>query len=326
MKNKKRKSNRFSLMIVPRGSSNIRRVELSRTFLHGAGIAFCIIAFLLCFGIYSLFSYRNAYFATEGVRQSSSQFVAEKALLIKKISDLQNALARIERFTSKIESAVDVPVKSGISSNGFMGIGPIDDEVSLSSTAISVASLGSIEKVGNAWNSNFSKSLTSDLSLTLGDISGRLDDTETRIHRVFAAQKDKGFFWASLPTIWPTNGWITSEFGDRRSWGGVGRVHKGIDIAGPRGTPILAPGHGMVTYTGYRRGYGRTVMIDHGYGITTLYGHCQRLFVKEGQEVKRGMIVASIGNTGRSTGPHLHYEVQVDGVPVNPLLYIMNEL
>ena len=78
-----------------------------------------------------------------------------------------------------------------------------------------------------------------------------------------------------------------------------------------------------MTFTGYDHGYGQTVRVDHGYGITTVYAHCSSYYVTEGQRVKRGMLIAAIGNTGRSTGPHLHYEVRVDGVPVNPMLYVM---
>jgi murein DD-endopeptidase MepM/ murein hydrolase activator NlpD len=178
------------------------------------------------------------------------------------------------------------------------------------------------------WRSPFSKSLTSGLRLKLDDMTDRLNAAEEKVHTVFALQKDRQYFWASLPTIWPTRGWITSEFGDGRRWGGRGRgrIHEGIDIAAPRGTPVLSPGSGIVTYSGYRHGYGKMLVIDHGYGIMTVYAHCQNLYSYEGQAVKRGMIIASVGNTGRSSGPHLHYEVHVDGQPVNPVLYVMDEM
>jgi len=129
-----------------------------------------------------------------------------------------------------------------------------------------------------------------------------------------------------LPTLWPTRGWITSEFGDRRGWSNHSRWHEGVDIAGPRGTSIIAPGNGVVSFAGYKSGYGHTLIVDHGSGISTLYGHCSHIFLKEGDTIKRGMVMASMGNTGRSTGPHLHYEIHVDGVPVDPMLYIAEKI
>lgn len=129
----------------------------------------------------------------------------------------------------------------------------------------------------------------------------------------------------STPSIWPTQGFLTSGFGWRRSpFSGGGRMHKGLDISNRVGTPICAPARGTVTFVGVDGGYGTCVMIDHGNSIVTRYAHLQKALVREGQYVQRGDVIAALGNTGRSTGPHLHYEVIVGGVPVNPMRYILN--
>ena len=129
----------------------------------------------------------------------------------------------------------------------------------------------------------------------------------------------------STPSIWPTQGFLTSDFGWRRSpFSGGGRMHKGLDISNRVGTPVWAPARGTVTFVGTDSGYGNCVMIDHGNNIVTRYAHLQRALVQEGQFVQRGDVIAALGNTGRSTGPHLHYEVIVGGVPVNPMRYILN--
>lgn len=129
----------------------------------------------------------------------------------------------------------------------------------------------------------------------------------------------------STPSIWPTQGFLTSGFGWRRSpFSGGGRMHKGLDISNRVGTPIWAPARGTVTFVGTDGGYGICVMIDHGNNIVTRYAHLQKALVREGQYVQRGDVIAALGNTGRSTGPHLHYEVIVGGVPVNPMRYILN--
>lgn len=113
--------------------------------------------------------------------------------------------------------------------------------------------------------------------------------------------------------MWPARGRVTSEYGPR--WG---RMHQGIDIAAPTGTPIYAAAGGVVIFAGSMSGYGNAVVIDHGRGFTTLYGHQSRIMVSDNQSVSRGSRVGSIGNTGRSTGPHLHFETRYGGTARNP--------
>jgi murein DD-endopeptidase MepM/ murein hydrolase activator NlpD len=130
---------------------------------------------------------------------------------------------------------------------------------------------------------------------------------------------------ASTPTIRPTDGWLTSRFGYRKSpFTGRRELHKGLDISNRKGTPILATADGVVAYAGKRGLYGLTIVIDHGHGLKTRYAHLNKLLKKKNERVKRGDIIAQMGNTGRSTGPHLHYEVRLNGVPVNPSKYILN--
>lgn len=127
----------------------------------------------------------------------------------------------------------------------------------------------------------------------------------------------------STPSIWPVRGWLSSSFGKRKSpFTGEYEFHRGIDISAKMNTPVVAPSDGVVTAVCRKRGYGNTLKISHGFGLMTRYAHLEKSLVKPGQQVKRGEIIAAVGNTGRSTGPHLHYEVCRNGVPVDPLLYI----
>jgi len=123
----------------------------------------------------------------------------------------------------------------------------------------------------------------------------------------------------STPAVWPTRGFLTSKFGAR--WG---RLHAGIDVANKVGTVITAPADGVVVFIGIKQGYGNFLCIGHGYGITTHYGHLNTALVKVGDKVKRGDKIATVGNTGRTTGPHLHYEVLINGLHVDPLYFIQN--
>jgi len=128
---------------------------------------------------------------------------------------------------------------------------------------------------------------------------------------------------AHTPLGYPIRGWITSPFGYRRSpFTGRREFHEGIDIAAPVGAPIRVPADGVVVFAGRNGGYGKVVVVDHGYGFSTRYGHCSRILVRVGERVKRGQVIARVGNTGRSTAPHLHYEVRVGKVAVNPYYYL----
>lgn len=128
----------------------------------------------------------------------------------------------------------------------------------------------------------------------------------------------------AAPSLWPVAGRISSPFGDTRLSNASGgtRPHKGIDIAAPPGTPIVAPADGTVTFAGKEAEYGRLICLDHGHGFTTMYGHLQELLVQIGEKVSKGQILGKVGHSGNSTGPHLHYEVRIDGTPVNPVPFL----
>ena len=137
--------------------------------------------------------------------------------------------------------------------------------------------------------------------------------------------EDQRNFLASTPAIKPTTGWISSSFGYRKSpFTGRREFHSGLDIATRLGTPIVATADGVVNYVGRKGLLGNLVTINHGHGIITRYGHISKALVKRGAKVKRGETIALIGSTGRSTGPHVHYEVRLNGVPVNPKKYIID--
>jgi len=138
------------------------------------------------------------------------------------------------------------------------------------------------------------------------------------------AAEQRSSRWASTPSIWPVKGWVTSGFGPRISpftekpaW------HDGLDIGAAPNAPVQAPAQGRVTSTGFDPKLGNIVRVDHGFGIETLYGHLAKALVKEGQRVNRGDVIALVGSSGLSTGPHLHYMVKVNGQALDPTKYIM---
>ena len=132
--------------------------------------------------------------------------------------------------------------------------------------------------------------------------------------------------WAkanSAPNLWPVEGQVTGSFGERIDpFNGEGAFHSGVDIGSNYGASIIAPADGMVTFSDLLGGYGKAIMIDHGNGISTRYGHLSGFAVTAGQRVHRGDVIGYVGESGRSTGPHLHYEVRINDTPVNPYKYL----
>ncbi|MDA1082199.1 MAG: M23 family metallopeptidase [Gemmatimonadetes bacterium] len=130
---------------------------------------------------------------------------------------------------------------------------------------------------------------------------------------------------ANTPSIMPTVGWLSSQFSLSRFHPVLheNRPHQGIDVTADMGAPIVAPASGRVKSVGYEAGYGNTFEIDHGNGIVTRFAHCSRIIVRKGQTVTRGQLIATVGNTGLTIGSHLHYEVHVNGKPVDPLRYVL---
>lgn len=156
-------------------------------------------------------------------------------------------------------------------------------------------------------------------------VTGFLREIEVRVHQLDQHLLDKESFLRSTPTIMPTTGHLTSTYGPRMSpYAGRIKMHEGIDVGAPIGTSIVAPADGIVTFSGPKPGFGNFVQIDHGYGVETIFGHASSLIARKGQKVARGDRIAVVGNTGYSTGPHVHYEVRVNGTPVDPLYYTLN--
>lgn len=158
----------------------------------------------------------------------------------------------------------------------------------------------------------------------LDDLLMRTHAQKTNYDELITHLEEKGYLKDRIPSIIPVQGWLIRGFGYHVDpFTGTTKMHEGLDIAAPVGTPIVAPADGRVTFAGTRKGFGVTVEIDHGYGYKTRYAHCQRTRVRTGMRVKRGDIIAYVGSTGQCSGPHLHYEVRIAGRPVDPRNYIL---
>lgn len=225
----------------------------------------------------------------------------------KSIEVLKNQVDNLSKLEGKVRLIADIK-KSGESS-GFIGIGGIpennlDEDIPLESRHNSL-----IREMHQQVNQT---------TLAAGQQVLNFEDLIKHL------EKKKNLL-ASTPSIRPVDGWITSKFGYRKSpFTGKRTFHSGLDISNKTGTKIITTANGKVSYAAPKRHFGNLVIIDHGYGRVTKYGHLKKILVKPGQIVKRGEVIALLGNTGKSTGPHVHYEVRINGVPANPLKYILN--
>ena len=163
-----------------------------------------------------------------------------------------------------------------------------------------------------------------DINESIDVLKGKYYLRQSSLREIQGQIEDNLYLWSHIPSIHPVPG--------RRICSGYGyrvdpidkkvRMHWGIDIGAPRGTTILATADGVVSFTGWVSGYGWTVVVDHGFGFKTAYAHCQRILVKNRELVKRGQAIAQVGSTGRSISPHLHYEVRISGMKIDPYKYI----
>ena len=224
-----------------------------------------------------------------------------------KIDQLKNQLANLHEFEQKIRVIANLDPKSG--GQSIFGVGGSDPE--------------EIDPA-NMIQQDYHE-LIRDMHDEINEIDHASHDQQTAFASIFSELEGKRNLLAATPSIRPVKGWITSRFGRRESpFTGRREFHRGLDMAIQAGTPIIAPADGLVTYSGRKGLMGNMVTIEHGYGMVTRYGHISKLLKKKGERIKRGETIALVGNTGRSTGPHLHYEVRLNGVAVNPMNYFLN--
>lgn len=261
-----------------------------------------------------------------------------------KLGSLESSLERVQNFTKKLKAITNIEDDDRSLS---LALGPrsrpgqqLDSELA----AAEEEGLGGMRSPAEADmvpESMFSErspidedagELSRDVARNYASLSVRIDrsvrETQLReqgILQLWETLSERQSLLNATPSIKPARGWFTSRFGFRVDpFTGRAEMHAGIDVAAPPGTPVYAPADGIVSYTGYEAGYGKIVSIDHGYGVVTRFAHNSRVFVEQGQKVSRRDVIAAIGSTGRSSGPHLHYEVRVNGVPVDPENYILD--
>lgn len=253
---------------------------------------------------------------------------AENALLKSRLTALEARLGRVDLALARVAS-YDAKIRALTQEDRgarAFGIGPLSElEVAAADRERRQIALPGGE-LPPAPTKDDLVAVLDDLDQRSLDLEERALQEEVSLQEIRGYLDDRTSLINAYPSEWPVRGWVTSRYGWRTSpHSGVRRLHTGIDIAAPRGTPIVAAADGHVVFAGYHSAYGNLIVVDHGYGITTKHAHTSRILVQVGARVLRGDVIARVGNTGRSTGPHLHFELLQDGVPVNPLPFLRSE-
>jgi len=238
--------------------------------------------------------------------------------VIQSVDGLKKDMARLAELDQKLRIMTDLP--SGKGMVNLLAQGGQEEPLAALEDPLS-----SGQKLGSAKETQIPH-VTTSIENEVQFLRSQVKEGEKSFQELIGTISAMKSRWASTPSIWPVEeGWVTSGFGKRISpFTGDIMMHNGLDIAGERGTPVMASAVGTVVRADTDQEFGRVIIINHGYGKNTLYGHLEKHLVKVGQKVARGEIVGLLGSTGRSTGPHLHYEVRLDSTPVNPTKYILN--
>lgn len=307
-------THKLSLIVLGGSGSRIKQVHLSKKqFILAAATAVAVLA-VMTYGAVDYLSLHSQLMDKNAVERQLAAQNEEVQLqrqqiqnFAREINQLKESLVTLNTFQDKIRVIANLDQPDN--NDGLFGVGGSAPEDLAPDIDLDQSHVPLMKKMHEQINQ-------------LEDASQKQATSFNSLLGKLAEQKN---VLSHTPAIRPTQGWVTSTFAYRQSpFTGKREFHKGLDIANKQGSPIVATADGVVSFVGENGSLGQTVVVDHGYGFVTRYAHVQKGLKKRGERVRRGETIALMGNTGRSTGPHLHYEVRLNGVPVNPQTYILN--
>ncbi len=323
----------FSLIVVADETSPIRRFDVRKVMVRRALWALGVVACVFLLGLVDYVLVRIDHVELGKLRIENAEQRAKIESFDESVAEVQATLDRVREFERKVRTIANLPGSVATGGAGVVEVGPSDsgdlkegrgeaEPVPTSQAPDPAASARRAASKSRAGAADDRMSLLRDETRRLGFAAS---ERQLSLEELVQQLEDKHDRLASSPAVWPTQGWLTSRFGTRISpFTGKRHFHSGIDIAGAVGTDVIATARGKVKFVGRKGPLGKTVIIDHGYGVRTHYGHSQENLVKRGEKVDRGQVIAKLGNSGCSTGPHVHYTVEVKGKAVNPLDYIFD--
>ncbi len=311
---------KITVMVVPekgrRFAFSFSPVNFKVGFLSAA--FFALLAGYFTIDYFNLRMQRSYY---QKIQKENKIIKSEALLLTQNLEGVKKSLGRVQDYAQKITEIVNVKLNT---IKFKTGIGPLTKEEA--KVAKEMAKSSDIQEPSYPLGLNVDKLAFKPVFSKLSEIQLASNHQAHELQQLLSSLSQKKSLLSSIPTITPAKGWVASGFGERISpFTGAVTRHRGVDIAAPAGTPIYATADGVVIFSGVKPDFGNLVVIAHyENGITTKYGHCAQNFVYTGQRISRGEQIASIGMSGNTTGPHVHYEVWVDGHPQNPFKFILD--
>jgi murein DD-endopeptidase MepM/ murein hydrolase activator NlpD len=297
----------FNILIFGHKSSKTRHLRIHKK-------TFKIVLYLLAFALLSttfLFcdyiQVKKKAFELGRLREETQTQKFQIHFFSARIEDLEKQLSKLKDFDKRIRIIANL--ERGQETSPFMGMGGPSPSDIREKLRIEKDEKGLIQQ------------MRSDVERLQSEAVTR-EESFSELEKLLLTKKD---MLTHTPSVWPLMGWVTSGFGFRTNpFTGLTQMHEGIDISNRIGSLVVAPSDGIVSDIGNDWVYGKILVISHGFETNTRYGHLNKVLVKVGQQVKRGDKIAEVGMTGKTTGPHLHYEVRVNGIPANPMRYVLN--
>lgn len=317
----KANENNYSVIIVSGATSTNKEFVLSSKLIRNSIIAFIVLS--LIFG-YIIFDYLNTSFNKEKMKRLEKENIEKEATIDRLNTDLREIEKRLNQMAVYKER---ISVAMGLTSPDALkevGIGGGSDMVS-EGAIIGAPSRGTIPNSDMVNKGKKPEPSGETVMKKAEDIRQMAKKIQERLQFVESAMEKQKVRLAQTPSIWPTKGYLTSPLGWRtHPMTGKRDYHNGQDIATQFGNKVIATADGVVLVAGHWDYLGNLIIIDHGFGFTTRYGHLASFNIKEGDRVKRFQVIGYVGNTGRSSAPHLHYEVRYFGKPLNPMNFIID--
>lgn len=327
----------YTLIWVKDRHARPQQISLPKLRVKQAGIALAVCAVLGLVAVWDYWRLRADNRELAGLRVEAMEQREQIARFQHRLEQVDAQLTRVGDLERKVRIIANLPGAAGIGGESLIEPSPSADAVVGPPVGVPIdpeaIEAGAHTGQGgglpaNALDEQAEARAASKLE-RLGDravhLTGGAGRRAESLESLLGQLEDKREKLVSMPSIWPSRGWLTSRFGPRVSpFTGRRQQHNGIDIAAASGTPIVAPARGRVAFVGRKGPLGKALVLDHGFGVKTVYGHTQAIHVRSGETVARGQEIAAIGTSGRSTGPHLHYVVEVDGKARNPLDYIFD--
>ncbi len=307
----------FTIIIVPERSSKVRRLQIPRNRLLQLGVAAAVVVALALSGAVHYFWIVDQASNNRVLKNENVLLRARLRLVQEEIARIDGTLQRIDQLSAKIRAITELndPERN-------LAIGPLSDP-NENTPQVLYAQGERIDDEDELLDSKLAMRLVDSKLETLEGEALHQENSLRDLQEFFA--EDKALL-SSMPSIRPTKSHLlTSTFGMRTDPYTNHRVmHKGIDFAADHGSDVIAPADGVVVFVGYRGEYGKTIVIDHGYGLQTHFAHLSNYKVEVGEKVRRGQVIGAVGKTGRTTGVHLHYEVRLNGIPLDPEKFILD--